>query len=213
MKKPERQGKHRMPGLSEEDLLLWQHATRSMRPFHGRGKRVAATAFDEPGFKPHGTAPQIGRNRSASSPYNPQKSAAAPSGDQAPAAPSLAQFDTRTARKIRTGRIDIEARLDLHGMRQAEAFGALRTFLLRSQTRGHKWVLVITGKGTFVRDGESADWPADDRRGAQRGILRRNVPNWLDQPDLRSVVVSYTTAAIRHGGEGALYVQLRGGKK
>lgn len=212
MKKPDRQSKSRVPGLSEEDLLLWQHATRTMRPFPGRGKRAAA-AFDEPGYKPHGTAPQIGRNRSASSPYNPRKSTAPPSGDQTPAAPSLAQFDIRSARKIRAGRIEIEARLDLHGMRQAEAYSALRAFLLRSQARGHKWVLVITGKGTFVRDGEGADWPADDHRGTQRGILRRNVPIWLAQPDLRCVVVSYTTAAIRHGGEGALYVQLRGGNK
>jgi DNA-nicking Smr family endonuclease len=40
-------------------------------------------------------------------------------------------------------------------------------------------------------------------------VLRRLVPQWLGQPELRSVVVSYTTSHIRHGGEGALYVHLR----
>ena len=40
-------------------------------------------------------------------------------------------------------------------------------------------------------------------------MLRRNVPRWLAEPDLRAIVVSYTTAAIHHGGEGALYLQLR----
>jgi len=40
-------------------------------------------------------------------------------------------------------------------------------------------------------------------------VLKRNVPRWLDEPDLRPLVVSYTTAAIHHGGEGALYIHLR----
>jgi len=35
--------------------------------------------------------------------------------------------------------------------------------------------------------------------------------NWLEEPDLRAVVLSYTQAATRHGGAGALYVQLRKG--
>jgi DNA-nicking Smr family endonuclease len=40
-------------------------------------------------------------------------------------------------------------------------------------------------------------------------VLKRNVPRWLEEPDVRSIVVSYTTAAIQHGGEGAIYVHLR----
>jgi DNA-nicking Smr family endonuclease len=39
--------------------------------------------------------------------------------------------------------------------------------------------------------------------------LKRNVPRWLDEPDMRAIVVSFTTAAIQHGGEGAIYVHLR----
>lgn len=35
------------------------------------------------------------------------------------------------------------------------------------------------------------------------------MPRWLAEPELRSIVVSYTTAAPNHGGEGALYIQLR----
>jgi DNA-nicking Smr family endonuclease len=35
------------------------------------------------------------------------------------------------------------------------------------------------------------------------------VPMWLAEPDMRALVVSYTTAHARHGGEGALYIQLR----
>ena len=58
-----------------------------------------------------------------------------------------------------------------------------------------------------------SDKPADglgDLLGErQRGVLRRSVPHWLEEPDLRAVVLGYTQAAVRHGGAGALYVQLR----
>ena len=47
----------------------------------------------------------------------------------------------------------------------------------------------------------------------QRGVLRRSVPQWLSEPELRAVVLSFTTASLRHGGEGALYVQLRKGSR
>jgi DNA-nicking Smr family endonuclease len=32
---------------------------------------------------------------------------------------------------------------------------------------------------------------------------------WLEEADLRAVVVSFTAAAPAHGGDGALYVHLR----
>ena len=69
-------------------------------------------------------------------------------------------------------------------------------------------VLVITGKG-------AADETRTTGRHAEeeghRGILRRNVPHWLSAPELRTIVLSYTRAGVRHGGAGALYVQLRRG--
>jgi DNA-nicking Smr family endonuclease len=64
-------------------------------------------------------------------------------------------------------------------------------------------VLVITGKGA----------PADDSRpfyeAGERGVLRQAVPHWLAAPDLAQVVVSFSEAPRRLGGEGALYVRLR----
>jgi DNA-nicking Smr family endonuclease len=40
-------------------------------------------------------------------------------------------------------------------------------------------------------------------------VLRRSVPLWLDEPELRAIVVGYASAGVRHGGDGALYVRLR----
>jgi DNA-nicking Smr family endonuclease len=119
--------------------------------------------------------------------------------------PDLALFDRNSVRKIRGGRLDIEARVDLHGMRQHEAHAALRRFLLSCQARGLRYVLIITGKGKAI--GQQATHIGEADR--ERGILKRNVPRWLEEPDLRAIVVSFTTAAIHHGGEGAIYVHLR----
>ncbi len=48
-----------------------------------------------------------------------------------------------------------------------------------------------------------------EREGFERGVLRRNVPRWLGEPELAGIVIGFTTAAVNHGGEGALYVHLR----
>jgi DNA-nicking Smr family endonuclease len=101
---------------------------------------------------------------------------------------------------LRRGRQGIEARIDLHGMRQDEAHAVLRGFLRRSQGAGLKVVLVVTGKGGAA---------AEDAPFGERGVLRRVVPHWLRLPDLRPLVVGFEEAAPHHGGAGALYVRLR----
>jgi DNA-nicking Smr family endonuclease len=121
------------------------------------------------------------------------------------AAPAPTDIERRKARKLGTGRIDIEARIDLHGMRQSEAHVALRRFLKSAHANGKRWVLVITGKGAAARTALDER----ERDDAERGVLRRNVPRWMAEPELAQIVVGFTTAAIKHGGEGALYVQLR----
>lgn len=119
--------------------------------------------------------------------------------------PDLTQFDRRKARRIANGRVEIDARLDLHGMTQERAHGALRHFVHSCHNHGCRTLLVITGKGGSALD---AGRMRDD--GSERGVLRRNVPRWLAEPDIAPLVVSFTTAAQRHGGDGALYIHLRG---
>ena len=123
--------------------------------------------------------------------------------------PPLTSIGAKSARRIRSGAITLDARLDLHGMRQSEAQAALRSFLFRCYAQEQKWVLVITGKGD--RPGRERDTyeQEDYGYGVERGVLRRRVPQWLAEPDVRRIVVSYTTAAPHHGGGGALYVELR----
>jgi len=114
----------------------------------------------------------------------------------APAAPpSLVPLGRRVRRNVARGKHDIDARLDLHGLTQSEAHAALLRFLRDAGVRGARLVLVITGKGA--------------RGEGERGVLKRQVPQWLALPEFRTFVVGFEEAGVRHGGEGALYVRLR----
>ena len=104
--------------------------------------------------------------------------------------------------KLGRGSEPIDARIDLHGMTQAAAHAALARFLTRAQHDGARVVLVITGKG--VRPGGDGH--------SERGVLRRQVPLWLESTELRPFVVGFESAGAGHGREGALYVRVRRGR-
>ena len=103
-------------------------------------------------------------------------------------------LDRRSARRLKRGKIKIEARLDLHGLRQEEANRTLTSFIGESYNEGKRCVLVITGKGQ-VSEGS--------------GVLRTNVPRWLNQSPNRTKILSFTHATPTDGGTGALYVLLK----
>lgn len=197
--------------LSATEDALWRHTASSLKPLRGAKGRVHAALEDLPKAPaPDAPVPNLKRG---SAPAKPIPLVAAKVLPPAPSVsprkpPPLADFDTKRARKLRTGQVEIDARIDLHGMRQAEAHTALRGFLHACHRKGHSVVLVITGKG--APPGTKSDLPWGDSMGrSERGVLRRNVPQWLADPELRGIVVSFTEAAIRHGGDGALYVHLR----
>ncbi len=101
-------------------------------------------------------------------------------------------IDKGTAERLAKGRMAIEGRLDLHGLTEAEAHGALNRFLVMSRSLGRRCVLVITGKGV-----------------AGKGVLRTALPRWLNTPDMRPLVLSVTEAQPKDGGSGAFYVLLK----
>jgi DNA-nicking Smr family endonuclease len=177
----------------ETDAELWARVARSARPL-GKGAVAAAVEAPKPRAKPPAT----------DTPPPPAKPAPKPVAKPAPAARGET-LNRQTARQLERGKLPVEARLDLHGMRQREAHAALRRFLKSAQGNGYRHVLVITGKGA-VSDTTRPFYESDER-----GVLRQAVPHWLAAPDLASVVLSYAEAPRRLGGEGALYVRLRKG--
>lgn len=106
----------------------------------------------------------------------------------------IAGLDRRTGLRFKRGQLPVEARLDLHGMTQAEAHRALSAFLAGQQSAGRRCVIVVTGKGVG-RDGG--------------GVLRAAVPRWLNEAPNRGKVLAFEYARQRDGGAGALYVLLK----
>ncbi|MGQ0674215.1 MAG: Smr/MutS family protein [Hyphomicrobium sp.] len=205
MKKPARGGfgPRRPPSQRDDDRLLWELTKETIEPLRRKSRVHTALSADAP--VPARKLPKPER----AEPARRVSSPTAPAVVVPPAAPSppLAAFDQRKAKKLRAGRIEIERRIDLHGMRQGEAHAALRRFLFDCVGQGRRWVLVITGKGAPRRKkDDDHDAPWSER---EPGVLKRLVPQWLADPELRTVVVSYRSAAVQHGGEGALYVHLR----
>lgn len=171
--------------LTEDERRLWAGVTRAVRPLQLPREARAAGRFAE-----------------ASAPPQPETLSAPPMlAAQRPriaglATPALTRLPRRDKQRLARGRSAIDARIDLHGMTQAEAHAALSRFLRRAQTEEATFVLVITGTG--ARGGTS-----------ERGVLRRQVPLWLQLPEFRAYVLGFEPAHVGHGGAGALYVRLR----
>jgi len=88
-------------------------------------------------------------------------------GARLPALPApLANFDRRKVRKIASGKVEVEARIDLHGLRQRDAHLRLRAFLIEAHARGYKTVLVITGKGGEEPADRYGELAGERQRGA-----------------------------------------------
>lgn len=203
----------------DDDMALWSVFTQRVDPLDLKG-RVADTdssLLDEmlkreaerlPAPRPADGAPRMKHSASKTPVTRPGSAHASAPARPAPLPNTI---DAKEVRRLGRGRKEIDARIDLHGMRQHEAHAALRVFLFRSVAKGHRMVLVITGKGarSYDRAAESGSGPFIYEGQSGQGVLRRSVPLWLGEPDLRVIVVGHTAAHVRHGGDGALYVQLR----
>lgn len=197
------EGRSRKRVLSREEIELWAHVTRRDQPL---ARRRASNGAKSEAAAPSGPQAILSPPAKAS-PIAESKPASIATGKPV-AAPAPEPFDPRIGKRIARGAREIDARLDLHGMRQHDAHSILKHFLARCQAEGRRHVLIITGKG-----GNSEGADADFWRSPERGVLRRLVPHWLSDPSLRPYVVSYTESAHRHGGSGALYVTIRKGHR
>jgi DNA-nicking Smr family endonuclease len=195
----ERRGRKRF--LSDEEIELWARVTRSAEPLEPPQPLRLTDAQPSEAKAPTMTAAPNGAEKTAAA-----TPAAVPIRSKPKPAPPHAPFDPRVSKKIARGRHSIDARLDLHGLRQQDAYVVLRRFLARCQAHGLRHVLVITGKG-----GPDDTATRDFRQSPERGILRRLVPQWLAEPSFRLHVGSFTESAMKHGGSGALYVTIRKG--
>jgi DNA-nicking Smr family endonuclease len=199
-----RKRRERVASRAERDL--WQQVMRDATPM--RSTRRAPVDVPEPEPEPQPKAGQArgtaGGNQAQPSNQNVGKAPARPQPTP-PIQPSKApdpgvtpgrlhNVDRRTADRLKRGRLEIEGRIDLHGMTRAAAQDALTNYVISAADRGRRCILVITGKGTFS---------------GGPGVLKQEVPKWLNMPPLRERIVAVNEAQPKHGGGGALYVLLK----
>lgn len=94
--------------------------------------------------------------------------------------------------KLKSGRIHLEAELDLHGMTLLKAEPALAQFLDQCQQQRIRYIRIIHGKGWGSRD--------------NKPVLKSKVNQWLRDSQM---VLAFCSATITDGGAGAVYVMLR----
>jgi DNA-nicking Smr family endonuclease len=181
----------RRRGVSEEERALWHSVAKTAQPLKRRRRSEPKAAVVAPLAK---SASKTTKPRAKPAPPTPPPAPKAARPPHALAHGIAIGIDKRQADRFRGGRLPIEGRIDLHGRTQQQAHDALHDFLARAFAADKRCVLVITGKGMTA---------------SKPGVLKENVPRWLNEPALRRSVLAFDYAEPQHGGEGALYVLLK----
>ena len=106
---------------------------------------------------------------------------------------SRGNIDASTVAKMDRGKYGIDSVLDLHGLRLSDAFNALQSFIKNSAVCGHRMLLIITGHGN----------------NSGGGVIRQSLADWLNNYDIKPLILRFSQARPKDGGEGAFYVLLR----
>ncbi len=102
-------------------------------------------------------------------------------------------FDFKIAKQIRRGITKPDALIDLHGLTLHRAHNALVDFVKREYAKGSRILLIITGKGQSNKP----------------SVIREEARRWIQEDDIRPMVLSFKEAERSHGGSGAFYLHLR----
>jgi DNA-nicking Smr family endonuclease len=157
--------------LTPNEAALWRRVAQSAKPLPGKAVPEALAPSETPKREKPAAPP----------PRHAHVPRALPKASPSPA-------DRGEEKRVRRGKLEIDARLDLHGYTQDRARAALLDFIISERSGGARVVLAITGKS---------------------GVLRVRLGDWLAAPDFRVHLAGYAEAHRRHGGEGAWYVFLK----
>lgn len=170
--------------LTPEEKALWKLATRNDEKFHPQGEEEEQFYVPEPEPAP---AARTMRTPAA------RPTAPAPASHGKPLTlGDLHALDGLAARRFKRGDYPVDRVLDLHGYNRTDAYSTLVRHIRAMDASGERVLAVITGKG---RSGE--------------GVLRRELPHWLNDASLRPLILAATHAPYRMGGEGAVLILLK----
>ena len=153
----------RARALTKTDAAEWAIFAHRIAPLPGRRAVVAP---------PENTSPEQAM---------PARSLAAEAVSRSPSRPPPLGIggpppgiDTSTWQRFQRGQLGQARKLDLHGMTAQHAFQALRGFLRAAHADRVRCVEIVTGRGSSENG----------------GVLRRELPFWLNLPDIRPMVLA-----------------------
>ncbi|MBN8875825.1 MAG: Smr/MutS family protein [Rhodospirillales bacterium] len=152
--------------LSEADRAAWAAYAGRITPLKGRTP-VAPAAPAEPQAPSPAVLPPRPR---------PEPAAARPPPRPLSVGEHPGGVDNGTWSRFRTGKMGPIRKLDLHGQTTQRAYAALVAFLRSAHADQVRCVEVVTGRGT--------------REGG--GAIRRELPIWLNLPELRPLILAAT---------------------
>jgi len=194
-------GRH-MRRVGNAENALWAKAVRDVKPIHRDGRAGAANQLETEDKPAEPMSPESSRRTQQSSGTVSRQPGSTTS-------PPLTGLDRRTRQRLARGQADYEARLDLHGLTLEQARLALLRFLAESAAKGRRLVLVITGKGAAPIARHTLHGTGYFDTPERQGRLRRALPRWLAEHEMRAYVTGYQPAHPRHGGGGAFYIRIR----
>jgi DNA-nicking Smr family endonuclease len=180
--------------LSETDRAAWAAYAARVAPLRGRVSSrpprpplpEESSARSDPASRPAGASPP------AVLPPRPSQARPATVARRLLAVGEApGGLDGASWQRLRAGKLAPERRLDLHGLTVQRAYTALVAFLRTAHADRLRCVEVITGRGS--RD--------------ETGVLRRELPLWLNLPDIRPLVLAATYPHAAN--QGAVRLLLR----
>ena len=177
--------------LSSEELKLWEKVAKSTLPLSEKNySEIESVSNNE---APKG-APLKGMKFQLKDGKTRRKEVFSNTSQKV-------KMDMGTYSKLKKGKLEPEASLDLHGMNLEQAYQALLNFIISAHNTQKRLVLVITGKGKNSDPGYAIP--------QRNGVLRSQVPMWLKEAKLSNLILQVEQSHRRHGGLGALYIYLR----
>ena len=93
---------------------------------------------------------------------------------------------------LKSGKFKVQSKLDLHGFKLSDAEKRFYDFINRNFVQSNRNLLVITGKGNHGK-----------------GKIKKDIHTWIYKSSLSKLIIFYSYASPKDGGEGALYIRLR----
>lgn len=189
-------------GLTADEADAWSRVAASVVPLDPRGPVVKiqkpvveaarkVVARPAPRTKPAKPVPPL-----------PPVKAAAAAPTRKPRPIGSGGLDSHWDKRLKTGAIDPDFTLDLHGHGLDAAHARLERGIAQARAMGARLVLVVTGKPRPV---DAAD------RASKRGAIRAKILDWLAAGPHADAIAAIRKSHRRHGGDGAIYIVLAKG--